>query len=223
MSEGEEAAEAKIRLLLQLRRAGVTDMRVLNAIETVPRELFVPPALRHQTWENTALPIGQGQTISQPEVVALMTQALELTARSKVLEIGTGSGYQTTVLAKIARRVYTVERFRSLLREAEALFRTMDLHTVATRAGDGGDGWPEQAPFDRIIVTAAAPQVPETLLDQLAVGGIMVMPVGGLGDEQRLMKLMRNEDGVDDVELARVRFVPLMPGLALDEDVVGRR
>lgn len=208
-----------MRLLLQLRRAGITDTRVLKAIETVPRELFVPPALRHQTWENTALPIGQGQTISQPEIVARMTQALELTPRSKVLEVGTGSGYQTAVLAGLCRRVYTIERFRSLLREAEALFRALDLHTIVTRAGDGSAGWPEQAPFDRIIVTAAAPQVPETLLDQLAVGGIMVMPVGAIGGEQRLMKLMRNEDGIDDVELARVRFVPLLPGLAMDDDV----
>ncbi|WP_372006545.1 protein-L-isoaspartate(D-aspartate) O-methyltransferase [Tistrella mobilis] len=214
----ETLAEAKIKLLMQLRSAGITDTRVLKAIETVPREIFVPTPLVPKAYANRALPIGQGQTISQPEVVALMTQALELGDRHKVLEIGTGSGYQTAILSRLARRVYTIERHRSLAREAQTRFGELAMHNVVNRIGDGMRGWPEQAPFDRIIVTAASDEVPEELLDQLSIGGLMVMPVGAHGREQRLMKLIRNEDGVDDVEIARVRFVPLMPGVPREDD-----
>ena len=151
----------KIRLVMELRRQGVTDKAVLSAIERVPRELFVPATFHDQAYENTALPIGHGQTISQPAVVAYMTQALELGPRMKVLEVGTGCGYQAAVLARLCRRVYTVERHRELRREAEARFAELRIRNITSRWGDGTKGWTEQAPFDRIIVTAGAPQVPD--------------------------------------------------------------
>ncbi|MBL8834591.1 MAG: protein-L-isoaspartate(D-aspartate) O-methyltransferase [Alphaproteobacteria bacterium] len=204
----------KIRLLLELRGTGVTDTRVLSAIERVPREIFVPAALRDRAYENTPLPIGLGQTLSQPTVVGLMTQALELQPKSKVLEIGTGSGYQTSVLALLARRVYTIERHRPLLGEAEKRFRQMSIHNVTSRFGDGWKGWPELAPFERIIVTAAPEEVPQALLDQLAPGGIMVIPVGPAGD-QRLLRIRRGEADLlfTTEELTMVRFVPLVEGM----------
>ncbi len=204
----------KIRLLLELRGTGVTDTRVLSAIERVPREIFVPPSLRDRAYENTPLPIGLGQTLSQPTVVGLMTQALDLQPKSKVLEIGTGSGYQTSVLALLARRVYTIERHRPLLGEAEKRFRQMSIHNVTSRFGDGWKGWPELAPFERIIVTAAPEEVPQALLDQLAPGGIMVIPVGPAGD-QRLLRIRRGEADLlfTTEELTMVRFVPLVEGM----------
>jgi len=207
-------ANHKIRLLLELRGTGVTDTRVLSAIERVPREIYAPPALRDRAYENTPLPIGMGQTLSQPTVVGLMTQALELQPRSKVLEIGTGSGYQTAVLALLARRVYTIERHRALLGEAERRFRQMSIHNVTSRFGDGWKGWPELAPFERIIVTAAPAEVPQALLDQLAPGGIMVIPVGPAGD-QRLLRIRCGEADrlFTTEELTMVRFVPLVEGL----------
>src|SRR6185437_14643755 len=152
------------------------DARVLGAIEKTPRELFVPGSFEDQAWENIALPIDSGQTISQPYVVALMTERLQIGDRDKVLEIGTGSGYQTAILSRLARRVYTVERHRGLLREAERRFSALRLGNIISRFGDGFKGWAEQAPFDRIIVTAAAPEVPTALLGQLSPGGILVMP-----------------------------------------------
>ena len=207
-------ANHKIRLLPELRGTGVTDTRVLSAIERVPREIYAPPALRDRAYENTPLPIGMGQTLSQPTVVGLMTQALELQPRSKVLEIGTGSGYQTAVLALLARRVYTIERHRALLGEAERRFRQMSIHNVTSRFGDGWKGWPELAPFERIIVTAAPAEVPQALLDQLAPGGIMVIPVGPAGD-QRLLRIRCGEADrlFTTEELTMVRFVPLVEGL----------
>lgn len=207
-------ANHKIRLLLELRGTGVTDTRVLSAIERVPREIYAPPALRDRAYENTPLPIGMGQTLSQPTVVGLMTQALELQPKSKVLEIGTGSGYQTAVLALLARRVYTIERHRALLGEAERRFRQMSIHNVTSRFGDGWKGWPELAPFERIIVTAAPAEVPQALLDQLAPGGIMVIPVGPAGD-QRLLRIRCGEADrlFTTEELTMVRFVPLVEGL----------
>jgi protein-L-isoaspartate(D-aspartate) O-methyltransferase len=202
----------KIRLIMDLRRSGVTDTRVLSAIERVPRELFVPEPFLDQAYENTALPIGKGQTVSQPLVVALMSQALEVGERMKVLEIGTGSGYQAAVLAKLCRRVYTVERHKSLLVEAESRFRALHVHNITSIAGDGTRGWPEQAPFDRILVTAAASEVPKALLDQLADGGAMVLPVGPQGGDQEVLRI-RKRDGRPQVErLFPVRFVPLVPG-----------
>jgi protein-L-isoaspartate(D-aspartate) O-methyltransferase len=202
-----------VRLLMELRGLGVSDSRVLGAMERVPRDAFVPAAFRDQAWENVALPIGQAQTISQPLVVALMTQALEVGERHKVLEIGTGSGYQAAILAKLCRRVFTIERHRALLREAEKRFAELKLHNVTTRFGDGSKGWPEQQPFDRIIVTAAAPTVPQVLIDSLTEGGILVAPVGEERRDQQLLRIRRTKDGIVTEDLGPVRFVPLVEGL----------
>ncbi|HIJ37769.1 MAG TPA: protein-L-isoaspartate(D-aspartate) O-methyltransferase [Rhodospirillaceae bacterium] len=205
-------AARKIRLVMELRKSGVGDTKVLSALERVPREIFVPEPFVDQAYENTALPIGQGQTISQPLVVALMTQALEVGDRMKVLEVGTGSGYQTVVLAKLCRRVYTVERFKALLLEAEQKFRTLAVSNITAITGDGSRGWPEQAPFDRILVTAAAEKMPATLFAQLAEGGVMVLPIGLPGSDQEVQRI-RKKDGHPLVErLFPVRFVPLVAG-----------
>lgn len=204
----------KIRLLMELRRNGVIDTRVLSAVERVPREFFVPQPFLDRAYDNTALPIGHGQTVSQPMIVALMTQALAVKDKMKVLEIGTGSGYQTCVLARLCRRVYTIERHRPLLREAEGRFHQLRIHNVTAIVGDGMRGWPDQAPFDRIIVTAAAEDVPSALVDQLAVGGIMVLPVGKSGrPDQHVVRLTKTDDGLTPENLFPVRFVPLVAGL----------
>jgi len=207
-------------LVAGLRHAGIADERVLAAMEAVPRALFVPDSFGDQSYQDTALPIDCGQTISQPFVVAAMTAMLEVGPRMKVLEVGTGSGYQAAVLSRLSRRVYTVERFRKLLRQAEARFRALDISNITTRFGDGMKGWPEQAPFDRIIVTAGAAEVPRTLLDQLtADGGVMVIPV----DErpgvmnQRLLRISRRGEAFETRPLEPVRFVPLLPG-TVDEE-----
>ena len=202
----------KIRLIMELRRQGITDARVLGAIERVPREAFVPETFRDQAYENTALPIGRDQTISQPAVVAFMTQELKIDDRMRVLEIGTGSGYQAAVLAKLCRRVYSIERHRELLADAEAKFHELRINNVTTRHGDGTKGWPEQAPLDRIIVTAAAARdVPQALLDQLAPDGIMIAPMGDNARDQHLFRFMFGEDGILNREkLWPVRFVPLI-------------
>ncbi len=202
-----------LRLLMELRGLGITDARVLGAIERVRREAFVPATFRDQAWENVALPIGQAQTISQPLVVALMTQALEVGERHKVLEIGTGSGYQAAVLAKLCRRLFTVERHRGLLKEAEKRFAELKIHNVTTRFGDGARGWPEQAPFDLIMVTAAAPEVPQILLDSLAEAGILVAPVGEERRGQVLLRIRRRDGALVTEDLGAVRFVPLVAGL----------
>jgi protein-L-isoaspartate(D-aspartate) O-methyltransferase len=202
----------KIRLIMQLRRSGVTDTAVLAVIERLPREAFVPRSFLDQAYEDMALPIGSGQTISQPMVVAMMTQALELHDRLKVLEVGTGSGYQAAVLSRLVRRVYTIERHKPLLHEAEARFHQLGLHNITTRAGDGTKGWPEQAPFDRILVTAAADgDIPKTLTEQLAIGGVMVVPLGTDRRDQRVYRIRRTETGLQREELWPVRFVPLLP------------
>lgn len=210
------AAEARvIRLLMELRRQGVADTPTLAAIERVPRELFVAEPFLDQAYENRALPIGRGQTVSQPLVVGLMTQALAVTDRMKVLEIGTGSGYQAAVLAQLCRRLYTIERHKPLLVEAEDRFRRLRIHNITAKVGDGSRGWPEQAPFERIMVTAAAHDVPPVLVDQLAVGGIMVLPLGEAhSPEQDLVKVTKLADGLDIVHLGPVRFVPLVEGVA---------
>lgn len=211
-----DAAERKMRFLYALRSKGVTDARVLDAMERVDRGGFVKGLFADRAWEDVPLPIGCGQTISQPSVVGLMTQALAVSPRDKVLEVGTGSGYQAAVLSHLARRVYTVERFRSLAREAEALFRRLDLANVTAIVADGSHGLPDQAPFDRIIVTAAAEDPPGPLLAQLRIGGIMVVPVGQSDTVQSLIKVTRGEDGYDYEELRPVRFVPLLEGLGQD-------
>ncbi len=205
----------KIRLIMALRRAGVTDTRVLAAIEKIPRELFVPDAFRDKVYENTALPIGCHQTLTAPVVVGLMTQALEIGERMRVLEIGTGSGYHAAVLAKLCRRVYTVERYRDLLLEAEQRFAKLGLGNITSRAGDGTLGWREQAPFERIIVTAAAHDVPPVLAEQLAQGGLMVVPVDHGPGDQRLLRVRRGECGLETEDLGEIRFVPLVAEAAL--------
>jgi len=215
--EASAALPRKVRLLMELRRAGIGDARVLGAIEKTPREIFVGESFQDHAYENVALPIGSGQTISQPYVVALMTERLALTGREKVLEIGTGSGYQTAILARLARRVFTVERHRGLVREAERRFAALRLGNIVTLFGDGAKGWPEQAPFDRIIVTAAARDVPAALVEQLAPRGIMVLPVGGEFHDQQLILVRRHdpahESPYETEELAWVRFVPMVAGL----------
>ena len=202
----------KIRLIMDLRRQGISDNDVLSAVERVPREMFVPEAMRAEAYENIPLPISQGQTISQPFIVAYMTQALCLGERNRILEIGTGSGYQAAVLAQLSRRVCTVERYRTLLRQAEACFEALKLHNITTRLGDGGKGWPELAPFARIIVTAAAPAMPQSLAEQLDDGGIMVVPVGTFG-EQVLYRITRQGQELKEERLLDVRFVPLVEGM----------
>jgi protein-L-isoaspartate(D-aspartate) O-methyltransferase len=202
------------RLVLALRSQGVTDPAVLAAIERTPRDLFTPELFKERSWEDSALPIACGQTISQPFIVGLMTQALTLEPRARVLEVGTGSGYQTAVLSRLARLVYTIERYRTLKREAEARFETLGLTNVITKFGDGGQGWPEQAPFDRILVTAAAPSEPKVLLRQLKPAGVLVAPIGK-GPVQRLMRYAGDGAGGFPAEvLCEVRFVPLLEGVA---------
>jgi len=201
-------------LVLRLRRAGISDRRIVTAIEAVPRDVFVPGESRADAYAERALPIDCGQTISAPLIVAMMTAALDVGERDKVLEIGTGTGYQTAILARLARRVYTIDRFRTLVAAAESRFRTLRIPNITTLVGDGMKGWPEQAPFDRIMVTAAGEEVPETLLRQLRMGGVMVLPVGPAEGVQKLLRVVRTESGYDATELADVRFVPLIPGKA---------
>ena len=201
----------KIRLIMDLRREGILDTRVLGAIERVPREMFVSPDLEMRAYENVALPIGHDQTISQPLVVAAMTAKLDVGPRMRLLEIGTGSGYQTAILSPLCRRIYTIERNRSLFREAELRFKALGLTNVITWLGDGNKGWPEQAPFDRIMVTAAAPELPMNLVDQLAIGGLMVIPIGAAPDDQDLVCITRTADGFERERMFAVRFVPLVP------------
>ncbi len=215
MAEPDESPETrKAKLILGLRSQGVSDPLVLAALEKTPRDLFVPDLFQERSWEDSALPIACGQTISQPFIVGLMTQALTLEPRSRVLEIGTGSGYQTAVLARIARYVYTMERYRTLLGEAEERLKQLDILNVITRFGDGGEGWPEQAPFDRILVTAATPGEPKVLLSQMKPNGVLVAPVGR-GPVQTLKRYVGDGKGGFEVELlGEVRFVPLLEGVA---------
>ncbi len=201
-----------IRMIMALRRSGVSDTRVLAAMERTPRELFVPASFRDKAYEDVALPIGQGQTLSQPVVVGRMTQALDLGERMKILEVGTGSGYQTAVLARLCRRVYTVERHRQLLREAEKRFKQLGLSNITAWINDGNRGWPEQAPFQRILVTAAATDVPEKLLAQLAEGGVMVLPVGPRHGAQEMIRIKRIGGDFETESLGPIRFVPLAAG-----------
>jgi len=208
-----DTAERKMRFLYALRSRGVTDTRVLTAMERIDRGAFVKGLFADRAYEDMPLPISCGQTISQPSVVALMTQALSVTPRDKVLEIGTGSGYQAAILSQLARRVYTVDRHRRLVREAQEVFRALDLTNITAFAADGSFGLAEQAPFDRIIVTAAAEDAPGPLLAQLKIGGIMVLPVGQSDTVQSLIKVTRHETGFDYEELGPVRFVPLVEGL----------
>ena len=212
-----ERAEESAKLILALRQAGVSDPAVLNALEKTPRHLFVPDQWQERSWEDRALPIACGQTISQPLIVGLMTQALTLEPRSRVLEIGTGSGYQTSILSPLARLVYTVERYRTLLGEAEKRFKTLGFTNIITRFGDGGEGWAEQAPFDRILVTAAAETEPKALLAQLKPNGVLVAPIGRGGVQVLKRYVGDGKGGFHREDLMDVRFVPLLPGVAKDQ------
>ncbi|MES2984987.1 MAG: protein-L-isoaspartate(D-aspartate) O-methyltransferase [Pseudomonadota bacterium] len=201
----------KIRLLMALRRSGVTDTRVLGAMEQVPREQFVEEAFRDRAYDDNALPIAMEQTISMPSIVALMTQALDVQPTQCVLEIGTGSGYQSAILARLARRVHTIERHKPLADIAQSRFDAMKLRTIQVHVGDGSKGWSHAAPYERIIVTAAAETIPMTLVAQLTIGGVMIVPVGPHVADQFLLKLTRvAEDEVTKEVLAPVRFVPLV-------------
>ncbi len=219
----------KKKLLLKILResAGITDERVLAAIESIPREKFISHgALQTESWDDIALPIGEGQTISQPSVVATMTQELNLTDRHKVLEIGTGSGYQAAILSKLCRRVYTIERHKPLLEEAEKMFKDLKLANITTICADGMRGWPkihgiDQHPFDRVIVTCAAREAPPpALIEQLCIGGVMVIPIGSPG-EQMLKRYQKESDDTYSIRnIMPVRFVPLLPDVAGIKKVV---
>ena len=204
-------AAEKIRLVMALRKSGITDTRVLSAIEQVPREQFVEEQVRDRAYEDNALPIAMEQTISMPSIVAMMTQALDVGPTQSVLEIGTGSGYQAAILSKLARRVHTIERHKPLAELAKTRFEALRLRNITPQLGDGSKGWPHAAPFERIIVTAAADVIPQTLLAQLTIGGVMIVPVGPHVADQQLLKLTRvAADEVRKEVLAPVRFVPLV-------------
>lgn len=209
----DDLATRKMQFLYALRSKGVTDKRVLQAMEEIDRGPFIRGLFAERAYEDMPLPIACGQTISQPSVVGLMTQALNVTPRDKVLEVGTGSGYQAAILAKLARRVYTIDRHRRLVQESRAIFDELGLHTITAIIGDGSHGLPDQAPFDRILVTAAAEDPPGPLLKQLKVGGIMVLPVGQSDAVQSLIRVHKTESGLEYDELRDVRFVPLLEGL----------
>jgi protein-L-isoaspartate(D-aspartate) O-methyltransferase len=213
----DDPAERKMRFVFALRSRGVTDARVLNAMEQIDRGTFVRGLFADRAYEDMPLPIACGQTISQPSVVGLMTQALGVQPRDTVLEVGTGSGYQAAILSLLARRVYTVDRHRRLVREASVLFRELDLSNITAITADGSFGLPDQAPFDRIIVTAAAEDPPGPLLAQLKIGGIMVLPVGQSDTVQSLIRVTRHATGYDYDELRPVRFVPLVEGLGRND------
>jgi protein-L-isoaspartate(D-aspartate) O-methyltransferase len=204
----------RMQFMLTLRRRGIGDAAVLRAMDEVPREYFVENQFLEAAYADRALPIACGQTISQPYVVAYMTEQLAVRSDHGVLEIGTGSGYQAAILSRLAREVVTIERFRTLADSARARLETLGYRNVEVRLGDGLAGAPDKAPFDRIIVTAACETVPDTLVGQLAPGGIMVLPLGPHASPQNLVKLTKSADGLHQEELLAVRFVPLLPGQA---------
>lgn len=211
---GDEEPDTRIvELIMALRAAGIVDKQVLGALEHIPRDHFVTREFGERAYENRALPIACGQTISQPFVVAMMTEALCLTPRSKVLEVGTGSGYQTAILSVLARRVYTIERYRTLQTEAEKRFDALRLRNIVTRLGDGMVGWPEQDNFDRILVTAGTAVCPQALLAQLREGGLLVAPIGPT-EQQFVTVFRRDGDEFHQRQIAPVRFVPLVAGIA---------
>ena len=205
-------ATLKMQFLFSLRKAGIVDKKVLDAMERVDRKNFVTSVFSEKAYDDTPLPIACGQTISQPTVVGLMTQALQVTSRDKVLEVGTGSGYQAAILSLLARRVYTVERHSLLVNNASKVFQKLNISNITTICADGGYGLEQQAPFDRIIVTAASDDPPASLLSQLKTGGIMVIPVGQSDNMQNLIKIAKTDGGYDYQDLQTVRFVPLVAG-----------
>ena len=205
-------ATLKMQFLFSLRKAGIVDKQVLDAMERVDRKNFVNGIFSEKAYDDTPLPIACGQTISQPTVVGLMTQALEVKSRDKVLEVGTGSGYQAAILSLLARRVYTVERYSLLVNNAIKVFQNLNISNITTILSDGGFGLERQAPFDRIIVTAASDDPPASLLSQLKIGGIMVIPVGQSDNMQKLIKITKTDGGYEYQDLHAVRFVPLVAG-----------
>lgn len=204
--------EERARLVFSLRQSGITDTHIHSVMESFDRADFIDGHFKDRAYEDVPLPIKAGQTISAPTIVAKMTQALDLNKKCKVLEIGTGSGYQAAILSKLARRVYTIERIKKLAKIAQQRLSAYNITNVVITAGDGSLGLPHQAPFDRILLTAAAEDAPSTLLAQLKTGGIMVLPVGQSDATQTLLRIRKNEDGLDYEELGSVRFVPLLPG-----------
>ncbi|MBP2152162.1 protein-L-isoaspartate(D-aspartate) O-methyltransferase [Xanthobacter autotrophicus DSM 597] len=210
--DGEQAERAAF--ILRLRQRGIRDLAVLRAIELVPRPLFVDPMMRRHAYDDVALPIACGQTMSQPSLVASMTEALGVTADQTVLEVGTGSGYQAAVLSHLAARVVTVDRYRSLVSEAQTRFEVLGLRNVTAYVGDGTNGMPARAPFDRILVTAAAEDIPAALMDQLKLGGVIVAPLGAPEEVQTLVRIVKEQSGRSRTDLMKVRFVPLVPGAA---------
>lgn len=201
----------KIRLIMTLRKNGITDTATLAAIEQVPRERFVADPFFDRAYDDSALPIASEQTISQPTIVALMTQELKVEERHVVLEIGTGSGYQAAILSMLARRVHTIERHKPLFDEANARFETLKLRNITTHLGDGSRGWPHAAPYDRIMVTCASEDIPPALLQQLAPGGLMIIPLGDTVADQQLYRVTKSEAGeIDANPITAVRFVPLV-------------
>ena len=209
-------AEQKMQFLFAIRSRGVTDKRVLTAMENVDRGLFVKGIFSDRAYEDMPLPIECGQTISQPSVVGIMTQALNVTPRDTGLEVGTGSGYQTVILSQLARRVYTVERYKRLVMSSKLVFEHLKTTNIISLYADGSHGLPDQAPFDKIILTAAAEDPPGPLLAQLKIGGIMVLPVGQSDAVQSLIKVTRSQTGFDYEDIRDVRFVPLVEGLGKD-------
>jgi len=204
----------RMEFLLTLRRRGIADQAVLRAMDEVPRERFVEPTFADSAYADQALPIACGQTISQPYVVAYMTEQLKMESRHRVLEVGTGSGYQAAVLSHLAREVVSVERYRTLAEEARERLKALGYENVDIVVGDGFAGEPDRAPYDRIIVTAAAETIPEALLDQLADGGIMILPLGSHDGSQHIIKLTKSVTGIRRENLIPVRFVPMLPGKA---------
>lgn len=212
IDHGKYAMQRK-RLINEIRSQGVKDESVLKALDDVPRHMFVPRNLRDSSYENGPLPIGQGQTISQPYIVAYMTEALKLDRKDKVLEIGTGSGYQSAIISGLVNDVYSIEVLPELSRQARKTFSDVGIDNVHLKVGDGYQGWPEEAPFDAIIVTAAPPEIPQALISQLADGGRLIAPVGG-SDFQQLVLITRDGDRFSKQNLLPVRFVPMVPGRA---------
>jgi protein-L-isoaspartate(D-aspartate) O-methyltransferase len=206
--------EEKMQFLYAIRSRGITDSRVLNAMEKIDRKKFLKGIFESKAYHDIPLPIACGQTISQPSIVALMTQSLEVTSRCKVLEIGTGSGYQAAILSRLARRVYTLERHSELMIQAQNIFEELNLNNITAMRSDGSRGVPAQAPFDRILLTAAAEDPPAPLLDQLKINGIMVLPVGQSDSVQTMIKITKTEGGLTYHDMGEVRFVPLIEGIA---------
>ena len=210
---GMTSQRTRSRLVNRLREKGIKEESVLEAIESTPRHIFIDEAMAHRAYEDTSLPIGMGQTISQPYIVARMTEALvDSGIMGNVLEIGTGCGYQTSILSKVSFQVYSIERIEALQKRAIEKFKALELNNITCKFGDGFLGWQEHAPFDAIIVTAAPDDIPPALVEQLAIGGRMIIPVGQPNGDQHLILLEKSEDGLTQTDVENVRFVPLLSG-----------